>query len=822
MNGRDNGPLSPVSIGGGNEWSGISKYQNLDTDLYSANGRGQLATPPISSGSNSTMNGSTFSPRGAEGVASPNGPSPPSSIARSSNGNSLYGSTLNDPGRRAMDEQIEATLSEHYVALKRYLAQSLRDEKGNPKPNKARDKLLRLSAVQFQELSTDVFDELLRRQASSRQPPVAGGASPNVPPYLTPKDAFHPKRNQARQKLSTLPPTRFRDLATDVFYELERRVPRFAGGDISRTDSPASMLLPPSRTGTPMSADPGYRPDSRGPMRMRRPSEASTMSGLSGMSGYPRTQSRNGSYSGNLPGMPVSPGLPPDGIGRPQPKTFQSNTIVPNKSTMVEDDDDGTAGEDNDDEDNFNLESAAREADATKQNGGGNEADKKQLEEHRAQIAELQGKLNDVTESLKMKDEELEKALNDDRTRSTAMNLEKKEFSDLRNRLETQLSEARNLNQSLQSELDRVRADHSTTERSLREEIEELRASTVNSRGVGSSNPELERENEELRNELLEQREVTEEVRREAESFLREMRILSERHGSNFDREEQLQNQIDRLEAEVKDWRNRYARTKTQLRSLRASSIGLTIQQDASKYARDSGFTGEDGLVKDVHITKFQISIDELLQIARTDEPEKVMEYMKNVVVSVRRISQDIDESSPSKELSPQQVKLKARVSATANNLITASKNFAASKGLSPVSLLDAAASHLTSAVVELVKTVKIRPTPAGELEDDDDGALPAEATTGFYPIQVKQASPFRGLQAERAIERASAISSVYSNGNSPRASAITVRSRSSSAHNQWNARRQSGNPGNGVNGSKYPYRTPEPESEIDELKVCS
>ena len=34
---------------------------------------------------------------------------------------------------------------------------------------------------------------------------------------------FHPKRNQARQKLATLPGSRFRELATDVFGEIGRR-----------------------------------------------------------------------------------------------------------------------------------------------------------------------------------------------------------------------------------------------------------------------------------------------------------------------------------------------------------------------------------------------------------------------------------------------------------------------------------------------------------------------------------------------------------------------------------------------------------------------
>lgn len=360
MNGR-NGPLSPVSVGG-SEWSGISKYQTLDTDSpYSPNpnNRGQLASPPISSGSNGTMNGGGFPPRGSSG-GSPGGPSPPASIARSSIGTGLYAGS--ESGRSRKDEQFEATLSEHYVALKRYLASSLRDEKGNPRPNRARDKLLRLSSVQFQELSTDVFDELLRRQQSGRRTPNEGTPDGGPPPFLLPKDTFHPKRNQARQKLSTLPPPRFRDLATDVFYELERRFPRFAGGEISRMGSPAnSMRGPPSRNGTPVNG-------SMGP-RIRRPSDASSITGYS-----MRSESRSGPRPG--PGMngglniPPSPGLPPNDYGRPTPKTFQSNTIVPNKSTMVEDDE--TGGEDNDDDDGdaFGLEGAARSRNSKKDSGG--------------------------------------------------------------------------------------------------------------------------------------------------------------------------------------------------------------------------------------------------------------------------------------------------------------------------------------------------------------------------------------------------------------------------------------------------------------------
>ena len=101
----------------------------------------------------------------------------------------------------------------------------------------ARQKLTRLTKQQFQELSTDVYDELVRRKKNSSE---NEGLSPFSPlllvhishypiqvPFLPLRDDFHPKRNQARQKLATLPTTRFEDLSSDVYYELARRYPEF-------------------------------------------------------------------------------------------------------------------------------------------------------------------------------------------------------------------------------------------------------------------------------------------------------------------------------------------------------------------------------------------------------------------------------------------------------------------------------------------------------------------------------------------------------------------------------------------------------------------
>lgn len=288
-----------------------------------------------------SMNGFPTAPRSINGA-----PSPPPSIGRSSVGTN--GAPRSDSARNStrVTEIDEAVLSEHYIALRAFL--QARDPNAGRPPNKARDKLLRLSSVQFYELSTDVFDELMRRQASVRAPPNA----PNAPPtYLLPEKTFHPKRNQARQRLSSLGPPRFRDLAADVFHELERRFPRFLGGDIPRIGSGMSSRGPSSRGGTPVNGG-GHPP--RGPSRIRRPSDASSIRGPPPPDAY---------------GGSPSPGLPSGDFGRPVPKQLnQNNTIVPNKSIMLEEDD---GGADDDAGDAFGLENIARNRDSKRSAGSG-------------------------------------------------------------------------------------------------------------------------------------------------------------------------------------------------------------------------------------------------------------------------------------------------------------------------------------------------------------------------------------------------------------------------------------------------------------------
>ncbi|KLJ06341.1 hypothetical protein EMPG_10248 [Blastomyces silverae] len=415
--------------------------------------------------------------------------------------------------------------------------------------------------------------------------------------------------------------------------------------------------------------------------------------------------------------------------------------------------------------------------------GGSSESDKQKLAEVQGQVSQLEKHIEELEKS---KDEEVETLKVEMASNSNAWDTERREWESMREDwdrakeewdkmkldLEVKLSEAEDLNASLQDQLEGERREYEASEQDLQQQIQQALAAaaaatekagtdTDTDGGVWRSRAEdIERENQELRDELRKQREVTEQVRKEASNFLQEMRVLSERTQEQWEREERLTHDFQRMEEEVKIWKNRYAKTKSQLRHLRSSSSGLPGgMQDATIIARDNDLSHPDGLVKDVHLTKFQMSIDELLRTARISEPAQVLEQMKAVVFAVRYITRDIENAQGSgpDEHTHSRSRAKTRVSATANNLITASKNFANSNGMSPVSLLDAAASHLTAAIIELVRTVKVRPTPADELGEDDydDDNLGSMQSPAYFSVPP-------------SLSRMSGNDSVYSAISSP------------------------------------------------------
>jgi hypothetical protein len=83
---------------------------------------------------------------------------------------------------------------------------------------------------------------------------------------------------------------------------------------------------------------------------------------------------------------------------------------------------------------------------------------------------------------------------------------------------------------------------------------------------------------------------------------------------------------------------------------------------------------------------------------------------MKAVVVSCKAITEDVEvyENDESKDIDAEKkdrlYAMKSQFSKGLSNLMAAAKTHANGMGISPVSLLDAAATHLTSTVVELIK----------------------------------------------------------------------------------------------------------------------
>lgn len=675
--------------------------------------------------------------------------------------------SLRDPGSRRF-QRAESELRQHYAVLRAYLRGGAAQP---PRANKARDKLLRLSPVQFHELSTDVFDELQRRQAAQPLP----GKPPRqdkVPPFLQPRSDFHEKRNQARQKLSSLQTSRFRDLSTDVFCELERRFPHF------------NPEIPDKRSST--------RSQSRGPQS--RPPFSSLPPGPNGFGPPPRAHTTNASVSSNG-GFPPRKGsiappnmeLPPpdpNEFSRPMPKQFQSNTITPNKSIMVEDDEDdenGPVGRYDRSSDAFGLESSLasprsrRDTTATSMTDGSQNP--KSLH---VPPAELQEKISGLESQLHAKDVEIKQFASTVR---------------LKDELQEKLDQAESLNQSLKEEIERLRQEEASKTAERASDSGEWRI----------KHDQLDAVHRGLQAKYDQQVKTTDEVSKQFKAHMADIRAMASENSGSMQREEQLYIEVQRLREETAEWKARYTRAKTQMRNVRVSTIGLNaVEGNGSKSLREQTFYSTDGLVADVHVTKFQLSIDEMLGIARTQESAAVLDHVKEVVIAVRGIVGDVEKvgsNDKGDEVSRKRNRLKSKVSVTTNNVITAARNFAAAQGLSPVSLVDAAASHLTAAVVDLLRVVKIRPTPTTELGDDHEPQLTPVNKNGY-------------LEVGGHVRKPSAADSVYSALSDP--AEPDPRTPIAPPHTQALPN------GNGYPGLGIDTQLQQDDAELEELKVCS
>ena len=193
---------------------------------------------------------------------------------------------------------------------------------------------------------------------------------------------------------------------------------------------------------------------------------------------------------------------------------------------------------------------------------------------------------------------------------------------------------------------------------------------------------------------------------------------------------------IHDLDAQCKDYKRKYEVAKTELRGLKGpyslhpmeswfvkayihvATSQLFLQPPKSD---DNLPMSSDGAVLDIHVTAFVSAVDSLLTAGRSNSPTRVLAPMKAVVNAVTAITDDLrqfERRSRSDEVDLDTLRsLRDRAEATLSNLVVATKSHATGAGMSPVSLLDAAASHVSSTITEIAKIAFIRRATPTEQE---------------------------------------------------------------------------------------------------------
>ncbi|CAO1631607.1 unnamed protein product [Parajaminaea phylloscopi] len=617
------------------------------------------------------------------------------------------------PGRHRPDtEEIKRVGRIHYQELFAFLRSHLAKDQTGPRSN-AREKLTRLSKQQFTELSTDVYDELIRRVQNSKDP--------SSMPHLAVRDEFHPKRNQARQKLSTLPKTRFKDLSSDVFFELERRYPEFKEE---------------------------FRPDA-----ILREQEAARRRQIEQAEAEAEAQAANLASSTAAEAAATPSDSQAQRQGSHSAMAAQestSNVIIPAKSTLVEEDISVPYKNGRSSANNFEGNSSEYHGEEVADNRSTRYSQASSVGTgffngyagSRAAGTESVASPNLGARSSQMEGPGtfgIEKLRSDYEFRIATLNQRITSLENQNNELKASASRSDEHEQGLReakAEGERLRTEHSEQLRSVREDLsyhrqqheEKSKELKEANERMQSLHGELDQalmnsgtgeDAEKLQEELAQQGQIVQELRAEVESLVQEISQLSARNEELVGEKDQDLLVISDLNQQVQSFKRRYEQAKAELRQYKASSQLYVAQSKADEFLVPT----DKGAIADVNVSAFQTSIDELLVAARSTTPSSVIVAMKSVVLATTLLTDDVakHEQSSAAPLSSSEAEqldqLKPRISTSLNNLMTACRNHAASQGVSPISLIDAAASHVSTTVVDLVKLVKVRAATIAEKE---------------------------------------------------------------------------------------------------------
>lgn len=696
--------------------------------------------------------------------------------------------TNTSPSKRMDPSEIDHLSRIYYMSLLQFFrSQAVRSSLLTPSRTNAREKLTRLNKQQFAELSTDVHDELQRRQDESQSQP-----------YLQGRHDFHPKRNQARQKLATLPKNRFRDLASDVFFELERRYPELpqdlrhesleelmgpregqapsglppapevpgpsvvqGGQDVvapavdsreaSGGTSPTGQALSPGTYGpqpvpVPVSVEPRTRPTEPTASRASRMSSAVAQQQLADLMADAQQMSSAQMFAptrvsvAEEPPEPAPPGTEQRGVdggaaaGAVLATTGGVAAAASQRGALM---------------DPAEVQASRDRIDLLQK--------QVQLLEEQERALRVQGAERDrALEELRSQNAQLEERLE---TLQQHLSEHERTAAELRSEHERHLLVLSDKEAELRSERDRHRAvmddkdaellQHRANLDALRAQYNDLNLVHAARSKDGEAEAQWKRQLEDMQRETLEQQNMVQGLRSEVATLLEELRRLSARNDAMTTDKESDVAIIRDLHMQMSAYKRRYEGTKAELRIAQSAS-----QVWAQPHVDEWKYVSPTGAVADTNLKSFQTSIDELLTTARSAAPSNVLIAMKTVVLSTTLVTDDIAkyESQPENELgalSAQQREdveaLKTSISDALTNLMNACRNHASSQGLAPVSLVDAAATHLAIAVVEVVKLLKLRrvPRPSEDdfsFESTNDATAISSPPSGLKPLHTRSA----------------------------------------------------------------------------------
>ncbi|KAJ2002657.1 component of the polarisome [Coemansia thaxteri] len=554
---------------------------------------------------------------------------------------------------------MEATAGQYHREMTNFIYDEI--ELGAAMPSKSEPgKLSRLSPMQFQELATDVYDELNRRKHDAHDIP-----------FLPVRDHYHPKRNQARQKLATLSRPKFVDLAHDVNEELKRRFPHKIEvsqgfGAASHGSSYESLNTTPTYNSVP---NQHYQSN---PVQYSQ--QAAPKPGF------------NQYQSGRSP--PTSTGSAQGYHGYTHSKFSQHSGGAGSGSMSA-----NTADDDA-------LDSVDRAA-------------------HDLSYA-IHSSQHGSSSRVPTPDQR-------------AMRNSNNEVEKLKYEYEMRIAAMRKRVGQLESQLLDYRGDHLQDRANEQLENEER------------MNRMLSQKNERLENELRILREQLVAIKADMPALRQENDKLRQERARFLEREREMRSMLDEARAKV--------------RKLKTTSVFALDHGDADLVPPPI-FVNSGGVIRPSSVRAFQESVERLLSAVRSESVQDELPVAQAAIEgSCSELKADVHAYKVANANDPGAWPLTSEAKQTIpravddldgklRNLVEAVNKHLNSMGVLPISLLEAAASHLATSVVDLVKLLKVC--------YDENKAAPRVASVSGPSLEMSTDNIIAGIQDLLQLVRAS------------------------------------------------------------------